>query len=64
MISAYLTLLAFMMFILLPLFIRVAVTLAPLAMAGIRRTRRGIANGRQVLGTLISQRRMEFRPAV
>jgi hypothetical protein len=64
MITAYLTVIAFLMCLFLPLYIPLAVTLAPLAMAGMRRSARSIAKGRQVLGTFISQRGLELRPGI
>jgi hypothetical protein len=64
MITAYLTVIAFVMSVFMPLYIPLAVTLAPPTMAGMRRTARSIADGRHVLETLISQRGLELRPGV
>ena len=64
MITAYLTVIAFLMALFIPLYIPLAVTLAPLALAGMRRTARSIAKARQVLRTFVSQRGLQLRPGV
>jgi hypothetical protein len=55
--GTYLTLIALLVLVLFPLLIPLAVTLAPPAVTGLRRVRRGIANGREIAARLIDQQR-------
>ncbi|ORV09366.1 hypothetical protein [Mycobacterium celatum] len=64
MITTYLTIIAMLMFVLFPVLIPAAVTLAPKTSAGARRIVSGVAGWQQALGRTIGWQRPARRFAV